>query len=305
MKRQNSQGFTLIELLVVVAIIALLIAILIPSLGRAKELANRSACGASITGILKGFNVYGVENADTYPTAPVSSNTISGSAVGLPSYLTAATIATTSDLALSAISGQAGGATNTNGDVLQSAWMLVLRGTVSGKSFICKSDPASPSFAAATTAGSFYNNFSSITAVSNTNLQTFTPQFSYGFAYPWGNGTTLAGYWKNTVDSSIPIAGDEGSGFGKYDTNGVDNAASAKFGNSSNHNGEGQNIGFADAHVEFQKKPTVGQNGDNVYTNGSSSADPKFYQVSISSQGTSGAWDVELVPQRNSSSSAW
>jgi hypothetical protein len=36
--------------------------------------------------------------------------------------------------------------------------------------------------------------------------------------------------------------------------------------NSTNHNGEGQNVLYIDSHVEFQKKPIVGVNNDNIYT---------------------------------------
>src|ERR1051326_5314786 len=60
-------GFTLIELLVVVAIIALLISILLPSLGKAKEAANRVYCKSNLRGIVSGFIIYSQNNNDIFP----------------------------------------------------------------------------------------------------------------------------------------------------------------------------------------------------------------------------------------------
>jgi len=62
MKNKARQlGFTLIELLVVVAIIALLIAILLPSLGQARKLAKTAVCASHLKGICQGMNVYAAD----------------------------------------------------------------------------------------------------------------------------------------------------------------------------------------------------------------------------------------------------
>ena len=59
MKFVSQRAFTLIELLVVIAIIALLVAILMPSLARAKELARRSVCAGNLRNIFVSLHLFG------------------------------------------------------------------------------------------------------------------------------------------------------------------------------------------------------------------------------------------------------
>ncbi len=54
----GARGFTLVELLVVVAILALLLALLMPSLGRVRELARRAMCQANLHAMGRAWSLY-------------------------------------------------------------------------------------------------------------------------------------------------------------------------------------------------------------------------------------------------------
>jgi prepilin-type N-terminal cleavage/methylation domain-containing protein/prepilin-type processing-associated H-X9-DG protein len=69
-KSRVLRGFTLIELLVVVAIIAVLIAILLPSLGRAKSNAMRTKCGAQLRGWGQAVQTYTMEYDSWFGAKP-------------------------------------------------------------------------------------------------------------------------------------------------------------------------------------------------------------------------------------------
>ncbi len=67
MQSVRKSAFTLIELLVVVAIIALLISILLPSLSKARAQARSTLCASRISQMAKAFLIYANDFDDTPP----------------------------------------------------------------------------------------------------------------------------------------------------------------------------------------------------------------------------------------------
>ena len=290
MRRKPRRGFTLIELLVVISIIALLIAILLPSLAKAKELANRAVCSANIRGIIQVMFTYAQSNNNVFPCTPGPEGTTYSNEPQGPTGWAAGTAETAGSIVDQWYGVTSGGATTPSGtslgNPLACMWLLVLQNYATPKSFICPSDPiaTTPSLQYSNTAvagggTAAQPNFGVMTdgSAPNTNGQ----GESYSINYPWQYNTSTStpanagGWWTDNIDSDQPVMSDmapqdtanaTSSTTSRETTEPLSNTYGPYVYNSGNHNGDGQNVGFGDDHVSWETNPYVGSQQDNIFT---------------------------------------
>lgn len=253
-------AFTLAELLVVLAICGVLFWLLMPSLNRrgCGGPSKRLVCGSNLKGIGTSMKIYANENSDQWPVPPFDETQIGAIDYTLPAGGGGGSVRSPDPLQESV--GGPGGARQLT--TTRALWMLVRSGDVTVKQFICPTsgdtdDPTMWIDAAYDFAGPRH--------------------VSYGYHVPYGPHETRP---REGVDNRMVLAADKGPyrtadvAVPNQELSAVVTSGStyvmrpadwAAF-NSPNHAQEGQNALFADGHVTFHKAPTIGVDGDNIYT---------------------------------------
>ena len=305
---KRTKGFTLIELLVVIAIIALLVSILLPALGRARELAKRVQCASQLKGMGNAFAMYQNDNRGQNPK-PWTENTNSllfGSGA-------AGTFSTNN--------GPAGAPTeyayyakkdflNFNGkaSVGISLYCLVRYVDVNPKVFVCPSAALDEEMDLQVAINVGLGQIWQVEDWSDLINFRYGHNLSYSMHYPFNsyhmNGSTSGGMVlmadksnkfdsiQFTVNPNVPEASPNDGEVGSWDDSEDTTFSNMAHGNSNNHQTECQNVLFAGASVERREAPNIGLANDNIYTS--------YGLVPLDKQ--IGYWDGSREPQQRQDS---
>ncbi|MDO8302594.1 MAG: type II secretion system protein, partial [Sedimentisphaerales bacterium] len=292
----KKKGFTLVELLVVIAIIAMLLAILMPALGKVRALAYRLMCGTNLSGIGKAMNVYSNDYLEQYPVT-------TGGTAAAPVTWDYKNSVEFWDLDI-VLNSTFSWTTVTTATASSSLYLLIKYADVSPKQFVCSSSTAKK-FEITTQSGN-----------SNYTIKVKDPTQAWDFGQAMAAGAGAKGPWNfcsyayqmpytptgaNMIKKTLSVtmaaanvlAADSSpwykngakvtavaptttsTGTGPYipskddwglTTNVSANKDRIKLANSTNHNQDGQNVLYNDCHVNFESQSNVGVNNDNIYT---------------------------------------
>jgi prepilin-type N-terminal cleavage/methylation domain-containing protein len=269
----RKKGFTLMELLVVIAIIAMLIAILLPALGKVQRVAARLICGTRLRGLMQSGAIYSTEHDEEFPVAGGRGNDYWD--VPTTEYWDSDNpFADNEDQALT---------------ISASMYLLVKEADVMPKVFVCPSGDEDEFQGQDTTkdyvelwdfgpdpdqyVSYAYHQPYKVGSATSTGPFPLTEMSSQGMAFMADKNP----YLDDRLERVQPDDEEELSSY-CYDFNfgedAGDNASDwnsilplrTKCANSGNHMREGQNVVYLDSHVTWHRRPDVGVMDDNIYT---------------------------------------
>jgi len=275
---KRSRAFTLIELLVVVAIIALLISILLPSLSKARELARRTVCASNLGGLGRAFAIYANQYRGVFPMATRDRIRPSGTHDN-PTENTQE-----GQVHMFDGNGQSGpsrwqkigtGTAPTVWDPSGSSFasptrdlfLLVRMNVVQTGQFVCPStgdeaDNLRADQDGATVDPTVAASTDHIIAPAMCWDFLLPTNLDYGYIFGHDQDAVMP---KDSMEPEYPLMADANP-YARGWLGGTIILQDTTKLNNPNHFQDGQNVLFADLHASWHDKPTVGINGDNIYT---------------------------------------
>jgi type II secretory pathway pseudopilin PulG len=253
-------------LLVVIGIIALLISILLPSLNRARETANRVKCASNLRQIGLAIMQYSNDSKGPFPRTLYNG---SGNPYVCHTYGLANINQNQPSSGLTDPFAEGSGSNTLPyvNNVPQCLFLLLRTQDITSAVFNCPSSNTTPD-----TYGGGTN-----TALNQINFTNIQQNLSYSYANPYpGSFASGAGFkMVQGMEPTFALCADinPGTAGGGGNDNVIavtSNSSPTQMasGNSNNHNKQGQEVLYADFHVDWLTNPFCGVNQDNIYTAG-------------------------------------
>lgn len=274
--RYRCRAFTLVELLVVIGIIAILIGLMLPTLTRTREQANRTRCAANLRSLGQALHAYAGDNRGDYPRTFFDPTKGDPDAEGGDGINPGTGVRNRgADLTVKDANNDPFTVNDTfpltpvEPHNVTASMFLLLRGHyATPELFICPSTTAVPD----TFAGHDLMTRGNFTGDGPEPRGDISVNCSYGYADPFPLPQTRGNFRMNTrMKPGFALMADMGPRYERgisepMHTRDVNASQSEqRWMNSNNHKKDGQNVLFSDGHVEFATAVFVGINKNHIY----------------------------------------
>lgn len=240
----SRRAFTVIELLVVIGIIAILMAILLPVMEKVRHRGYIDACASNLRQLGQALTMYANDSRGHFPRT---------------TYVEGAPLAIGTGSAAPDPFGAGGPVAN---DVTAPLWLLARVHKLPTALFVCP-----------------YNDVNEFEAdkarpIDRSNFTDYKKNlgYSYANAYP-SAAASVAGYrLTNKLGATFATMADLNPGIDParkadpFRPTPTSAMSDMRYGNSPNHEREGQNVLYADGHVSYELTSFAGASRDNIYT---------------------------------------